>query len=112
MADVSKRKKINQAVTVNLKTNDALNSGLSVDSETIQINNMNELFGELKTSVLKAKKNGYSNEQIYIYLQIMSGAYFSMRDCHKKKRGLYIYTLNLEKVVRLRQSLAARSLSA
>ena len=90
MADVSKRKKINQTVTVSLKTNDALNSGLSVDSETIQINNMNELFGELKTSVLKAKKIATVMNKfiiIYIYLQIMSGAYFSMRDCHKKKRG-------------------------
>ena len=65
-------KKINQAVTVNLKLNDALNSGLSGDSETTQINNMNELFRELKKSVLEAKKNGYSDEQIYYYLYIFT----------------------------------------
>ena len=88
-------KKINQAVTVNLKLNDALNSGLSVDSETIQINNMNELFRELKKSVLEAKKNGYSDEQIYYYLYIFTDYEWRLFQyaglSQEKKRVIYLY---------------------
>lgn len=87
--------KINQAVTDNLKTNGDFIGNSSNKSGIIQINNLSELFGELKNSVLKARKNGYNDEQIYYYLYIFTdyeSRLFQYAGLSQEKKGIvYLY---------------------